>query len=50
MDTPYCCPDCGDEHRDPVDATLGRAIRCLDCRIELDLADELRAFPVPLAA
>ena len=50
MDTPYCCPDCGDEHRDPADAVLGRANRCLDCQIEIDLALELRAFPTPLAA
>ena len=50
MDTPHCCPDCGDEHRDPAEAALGRMARCLDCQIELDLAHEMRAFPIPLAA
>lgn len=50
MDTSYCCPDCGDEHRDPAEATLGRQVRCLDCQIEIDLALEIRVIPIPLIA
>jgi DNA-directed RNA polymerase subunit RPC12/RpoP len=50
MDTSYCCPDCGDEHRDPAEATLGHRVRCLACQIEIDLALEIRAIPIPLIA
>ena len=41
MDTPYLCPDCREAHADPDDAMLGVWVRCLDCRIEIDLAVEL---------
>jgi DNA-directed RNA polymerase subunit RPC12/RpoP len=50
MDTSYCCPDCGDEHSDPAEATLGRLVRCLDCQIEIDLALEIKAIPIRLIA
>src|SRR5260370_34399495 len=50
MDTSYCCPDCGDEHRNPAEATLGREVRCLDCQIEIDLALEFKALPIPQIA
>ena len=50
MDTSYCCPDCGDEHSDPAEATLGRLVRCLDCQIEIDLSFELANLPWPQLA
>jgi DNA-directed RNA polymerase subunit RPC12/RpoP len=50
METSYCCPDCGDEHRNPAEATLGREVRCLDCQIEIDLALEFKALPIPQIA
>jgi hypothetical protein len=51
MDTLLLCPDCGAEHEDPGDATLGLTVRCLDCQIEVDLAVELsRQPPARLAA
>jgi hypothetical protein len=49
METLLLCPDCGDEHGDPGEATLGHQVRCLDCQIEIDLAVELtfvQALPV----
>lgn len=47
----YLCPDCGHDHGDPGEATLGHRVRCLDCQIEVDLAFEIRfAVPAPLAA
>jgi DNA-directed RNA polymerase subunit RPC12/RpoP len=51
MDTIFVCPDCGAEHDEPAEATLGISVRCLDCHIEIELALELdrRSVP-PLAA
>jgi hypothetical protein len=49
MDT-YLCPDCGHEHEDPAQAVLGIRVRCLDCQIEIDIAEELRLMPAPLIA
>jgi DNA-directed RNA polymerase subunit RPC12/RpoP len=51
MDTPYLCPDCGDAHDQPGEPALGHQVRCLDCRIEIELAIELRTIVViPIAA
>jgi hypothetical protein len=51
MDTPYLCPDCGDGHDQPGEATLGHQVRCLDCQIEVELALELRMIVLaPIAA
>jgi DNA-directed RNA polymerase subunit RPC12/RpoP len=51
METSYLCPDCGAEHADQADATLGHRIRCLDCQVEVDLAFEIRLMVLePLAA
>jgi len=51
MNFSYVCPECGAEHDEPGEATLGLHIRCLDCQIEVDLAEELRtATPPPIAA
>ena len=50
MDTSYYCPDCGDEHGDPAEASLGHQVRCLDCQIEFDLALEIKALPIPQIA
>jgi DNA-directed RNA polymerase subunit RPC12/RpoP len=51
METSYLCPDCGAEHADPADATLGHRVRCLGCQIEIDLAFEIRMMVrTPIAA
>ncbi len=51
MDTICLCPDCGAEHDEPAEATLGLSARCLDCQIEVDLALELsQQAPSRLAA
>ena len=51
MDTLYLCPDCGDGHDQPGEATLGHQVRCLDCQIEVELALELRTIVLaPIAA
>lgn len=50
MDTRFLCPDCGDEHDEPGEATLGLHVRCLDCQIEVDLALELKALPIERVA
>ncbi|HEY0380745.1 MAG TPA: hypothetical protein VGC72_00855 [Candidatus Elarobacter sp.] len=51
METRYHCPDCGHQHDEPGVAALGLRIRCLDCQIEIDLADELTTVIIrPLAA
>jgi hypothetical protein len=33
METPFVCPECAGEHREPADAVLGHAVICLDCAI-----------------
>lgn len=50
MDTRFLCPDCGDEHDEPGEATLGLHVRCLDCQIEVDLTLELKALPIERVA
>ena len=50
MYTPFLCPDCGDEHGQPADATLGHHLRCLDCALEVELAIEIRSIVISLAA
>jgi hypothetical protein len=46
METLFLCPDCGDEHGEPGEATLGHQVRCLDCQIEVELAVELKFVQV----
>ena len=43
MEVRYICTDCGLDHEDPGEATLGLHVRCLACQIEVDLAIELAA-------
>jgi hypothetical protein len=31
MDETFFCPDCGAEHLEPIEATLGHFARCVDC-------------------
>jgi DNA-directed RNA polymerase subunit RPC12/RpoP len=50
MEASYLCPDCGHEHGDPAEAILGMRVRCLDCQIEIDLAEEFRLIPLRLVA
>jgi hypothetical protein len=50
METSYLCPDCGDDHDQPAEATLGHQVRCLDCQIEIELAIELRTIVIPQIA
>jgi len=45
----FFCPDCGDEHDEPGQATLGFRVRCIDCQIETDLAIELSEVLNPAA-
>lgn len=50
MDTAYLCPDCGRDHDEPAEATLGHRVRCLDCQIEIELGREIAAIPPPRVA
>ncbi|GAC1660071.1 MAG: hypothetical protein NVS4B13_07330 [Candidatus Elarobacter sp.] len=50
METSYRCPDCGADHDEPGEATLGFQVRCLDCLIEIELALEIRMMPAPRVA
>jgi hypothetical protein len=52
METPFVCPECACEHRDPSDAVLGHVVICLDCaigrgpdiiRVDVTLAEHLEA-------
>jgi len=55
MDDYLLCPDCGIEHAEPLEATLGHLARCLTCTVllEAETAEQPRReprFEIPFAA
>jgi hypothetical protein len=48
MELTFRCPDCRADHDQPAEAALGLFVRCLDCQLEIDLALELEAIPIPI--
>ncbi len=50
MEHEFVCPDCGHEHSEPLEATLGRFVRCLDCLVIVEEADRLLLAGIAEAA
>ena len=43
MDHSFTCPDCGRAHREPFEATFVLHVRCCDCTLFFEIAEDVAA-------
>ena len=50
MDHRFTCPDCGCEHREPFEATFVLHVRCCECTLLHESADDAAELELLVAA